>query len=192
MLARIWAEVLGVERVGVDDNFFALGGDSILSLQVVSAGAGSGALRVTPRQVFQYPTIGGAGGGGGQGVVGAGGARGGDGGGAADADSAVVFRAGSWRSRSTSIRRCWSVVASAARARASCEQVVGAPAAPPRRAEAAFPRGQPDGWEQEVTGWAERGRRGVRARGGWWAARRPTRAGVRLERVAARVRPVCI
>ena len=35
LLARIWADVLPVERVGVDDNFFDLGGDSILSTQVV-------------------------------------------------------------------------------------------------------------------------------------------------------------
>ncbi|MBL0804906.1 hypothetical protein G6539_33860, partial [Streptomyces albidoflavus] len=35
-LARIWSEVLGVERVGAQDNFFDLGGDSILSMQVVS------------------------------------------------------------------------------------------------------------------------------------------------------------
>jgi hypothetical protein len=35
-LARIWADVLGVERVGVEDNFFELSGDSILSIQVVS------------------------------------------------------------------------------------------------------------------------------------------------------------
>ncbi|WP_258187310.1 non-ribosomal peptide synthetase [Variovorax sp. WS11] len=35
-LAEIWQQVLGVERVGIDDNFFALGGDSILSLQVIS------------------------------------------------------------------------------------------------------------------------------------------------------------
>ncbi|MFQ3634162.1 amino acid adenylation domain-containing protein, partial [Roseiflexus sp.] len=35
-LAAIWAEVLGVARVGRTDNFFALGGDSILSIQVVA------------------------------------------------------------------------------------------------------------------------------------------------------------
>ncbi|HXO43037.1 MAG TPA: amino acid adenylation domain-containing protein, partial [Thermoanaerobaculia bacterium] len=35
-LAAIWAAVLRVERVGVDENFFELGGDSILTLQVVS------------------------------------------------------------------------------------------------------------------------------------------------------------
>ncbi len=38
-LAAIWADVLGRERVGVTDNFFALGGDSIVSIQVVSQSA---------------------------------------------------------------------------------------------------------------------------------------------------------
>ena len=35
LLAEIWAGVLGIEAVGVDDDFFALGGDSILSMQIV-------------------------------------------------------------------------------------------------------------------------------------------------------------
>jgi amino acid adenylation domain-containing protein/non-ribosomal peptide synthase protein (TIGR01720 family) len=35
-LAAIWRQVLGVERVGIADNFFEMGGDSILSLQVIS------------------------------------------------------------------------------------------------------------------------------------------------------------
>ena len=55
-LARIWAEVLQVDRVGVQDNFFDLGGDSILSLRVVARAAEAG-LQVTPRQVFDRPTV---------------------------------------------------------------------------------------------------------------------------------------
>ncbi|RYZ34328.1 MAG: amino acid adenylation domain-containing protein, partial [Myxococcaceae bacterium] len=55
-LAGVWARVLGVERVGVRENFFALGGDSILSIQVV-AKAGQAGLKVTPKQLFQNPTV---------------------------------------------------------------------------------------------------------------------------------------
>ncbi|RYZ39579.1 MAG: amino acid adenylation domain-containing protein, partial [Myxococcaceae bacterium] len=55
-LAGVWARVLGVARVGVRENFFALGGDSILSIQVV-AKAGQAGLKVTPKQLFQHPTV---------------------------------------------------------------------------------------------------------------------------------------
>ncbi|MFJ4323024.1 non-ribosomal peptide synthase/polyketide synthase [Streptomyces tricolor] len=55
-LAGIWAELLGVERVGVDDNFFMLGGDSILSIQVVSRARAAG-LTLTPRDLFRHPTV---------------------------------------------------------------------------------------------------------------------------------------
>ena len=37
MMAGIWQEVLKVEKVGVNDNFFDMGGDSITSLQVVDS-----------------------------------------------------------------------------------------------------------------------------------------------------------
>ncbi|MCP4664677.1 MAG: amino acid adenylation domain-containing protein, partial [bacterium] len=56
-LAGIWSRVLGVERVGVNDNFFELGGDSILSIQVVSRARQEG-LVLTPREVFEQPTLG--------------------------------------------------------------------------------------------------------------------------------------
>jgi non-ribosomal peptide synthase protein (TIGR01720 family) len=56
-LARIWADVLGMERVGVDDNFFQLGGDSILSIQVVSRARAAG-VTCTPLQIFQSRTLG--------------------------------------------------------------------------------------------------------------------------------------
>ncbi|NUS62644.1 MAG: amino acid adenylation domain-containing protein, partial [Saccharothrix sp.] len=55
-LARIWAEVLGAERIGVEDNFFAVGGDSILSIQLVSRARQAG-LRLTSRDVFRHQTI---------------------------------------------------------------------------------------------------------------------------------------
>ncbi|MGH2619079.1 MAG: amino acid adenylation domain-containing protein, partial [Anaerolineales bacterium] len=55
-LAKIWAEVLRVERVGIHDNFFELGGDSILSIQAVSQATQAG-FRLSPRQLFQRPTI---------------------------------------------------------------------------------------------------------------------------------------
>jgi amino acid adenylation domain-containing protein/non-ribosomal peptide synthase protein (TIGR01720 family) len=55
-LARIWADVLGVERVGVEDNFFELGGDSILSIQVVSR-ANQAGLHLTTKDVFSHQTI---------------------------------------------------------------------------------------------------------------------------------------
>ena len=56
MLCALFAEVLGVERVGIDDNFFALGGDSIMSIQLVSRARRAGLL-ITPRAVFQHPTV---------------------------------------------------------------------------------------------------------------------------------------
>jgi len=55
-LARCWAEVLRVDRVGIHDNFFSLGGDSILALQVLARAQEHG-IRLTPRQLFQHQTI---------------------------------------------------------------------------------------------------------------------------------------
>jgi amino acid adenylation domain-containing protein/non-ribosomal peptide synthase protein (TIGR01720 family) len=56
-LAGIWSQVLGVERVGIHDNFFsALGGDSILSIQII-ARANQAGLRLTPKQIFEHQTV---------------------------------------------------------------------------------------------------------------------------------------
>ncbi|WP_156333142.1 non-ribosomal peptide synthetase, partial [Pseudomonas sp. NBRC 111119] len=55
-LVEIWQEVLGIDQVGVSDNFFALGGDSIVSIQVVSRAREEG-LALSPKDLFQYPTI---------------------------------------------------------------------------------------------------------------------------------------
>jgi aryl carrier-like protein len=56
VLAGIWAELLGVERVGLDDHFFMLGGDSIVSIQVVSRARTAG-LALTPRDLFRHPIL---------------------------------------------------------------------------------------------------------------------------------------
>ena len=56
VLAAIWSAVLGLERIGVHDNFFALGGDSILSLRVVAM-AGERGLGVELADLFRHQTI---------------------------------------------------------------------------------------------------------------------------------------
>jgi amino acid adenylation domain-containing protein/non-ribosomal peptide synthase protein (TIGR01720 family) len=56
VLAGLFAEVLGLDRVGVHDNFFELGGDSIQSIQVVSRARAAGVV-ITPKQIFQYQTV---------------------------------------------------------------------------------------------------------------------------------------
>ncbi|MCV7236483.1 non-ribosomal peptide synthetase, partial [Mycolicibacterium celeriflavum] len=56
ILAGIYAQVLGVERVGVDDSFFELGGDSILSMQVVARARAAGVL-CRPRDIFVEKTV---------------------------------------------------------------------------------------------------------------------------------------
>ncbi|MCP4399890.1 MAG: amino acid adenylation domain-containing protein, partial [bacterium] len=56
VLATIWAELLGVERVGIYENFFELGGDSILSMQVIARAKQAG-LNLTPKQLFQHQTV---------------------------------------------------------------------------------------------------------------------------------------
>ncbi|MEV5243631.1 amino acid adenylation domain-containing protein, partial [Streptomyces cinnamoneus] len=56
LLCRLFAEVLGLEKVGIDDSFFALGGDSIISIQVVSRARREG-LQLTPRDIFRHRTV---------------------------------------------------------------------------------------------------------------------------------------
>lgn len=55
-LLKIWREVLRNDRIGVTDSFYALGGDSITSLQV-SARASAAGVRVTSRQILEEETI---------------------------------------------------------------------------------------------------------------------------------------
>ncbi|WP_432279952.1 amino acid adenylation domain-containing protein [Nocardia cyriacigeorgica] len=56
IIAEVFAEVLGVDQIGVDDSFFALGGDSILSIQLVSRAKARGVV-FTPRDVFERRSV---------------------------------------------------------------------------------------------------------------------------------------
>ena len=55
-LANIWSELLGVEKVGRQDNFFDLGGDSVVSIQIIMRARQAG-LQLTAKQVFEHQTI---------------------------------------------------------------------------------------------------------------------------------------
>lgn len=54
--AKIWSQVLHQASIGVHDNFFERGGDSIMALQVIMQAAKLN-LRITPNQLFEHPTI---------------------------------------------------------------------------------------------------------------------------------------
>ncbi|MER7763684.1 condensation domain-containing protein, partial [Streptomyces sp. NPDC097619] len=56
LLTEVWSEVLGVEKVGIHDNFFDLGGDSILSIQVVSRARQAG-LHLTSKLLFVHQSV---------------------------------------------------------------------------------------------------------------------------------------
>ncbi|MGB6071296.1 MAG: amino acid adenylation domain-containing protein, partial [Rhodococcus sp. (in: high G+C Gram-positive bacteria)] len=56
IIAEVFADVLGLDTVGVDDSFFALGGDSIVSIQLVSRAKARG-IQFGPRDVFERKTV---------------------------------------------------------------------------------------------------------------------------------------
>ncbi|MEH2375500.1 amino acid adenylation domain-containing protein [Nostoc sp.] len=56
-LARIWSQVLGVERIGVKDNFFDLGGHSLLATQVLSEINSAFGLDISIQMMFESPTV---------------------------------------------------------------------------------------------------------------------------------------
>ena len=63
LLAGIWAQVLGVDRVGATDSFFDLGGHSLLATQVISRIRGVFGVEVALAALFDQPTVAGPGGG---------------------------------------------------------------------------------------------------------------------------------
>ncbi|MBP2473365.1 amino acid adenylation domain-containing protein [Crossiella equi] len=55
-LAEIWGEVLNLPQVGVNDDYLSLGGDSILSIQIVARARQFG-IWLNPKQLFDHPTV---------------------------------------------------------------------------------------------------------------------------------------
>ncbi|MGA9771254.1 MAG: amino acid adenylation domain-containing protein [Blastocatellia bacterium] len=58
VLAGIWAEVLGVDKVGADDDFFRLGGDSLTAIRITSKIRKTFQMELLPRSLFEAPTVG--------------------------------------------------------------------------------------------------------------------------------------
>jgi aryl carrier-like protein len=55
-IARIWSEVLGIEKVGRNDNFFDLGGHSLLAVRMLERMRQAG-IRVDVRTIFASPVL---------------------------------------------------------------------------------------------------------------------------------------
>jgi len=55
-LAEVWQRVLGFDRIGVQDNFFDLGGDSVVAIQMIAQSTARG-LSLTTEQLFEHQTI---------------------------------------------------------------------------------------------------------------------------------------
>lgn len=57
MVAASWSQVLGIEQVGIHDNFFALGGYSLLATQVIGLLYASTQVELPLRSFFETPTV---------------------------------------------------------------------------------------------------------------------------------------
>ncbi|MCA9946738.1 MAG: hypothetical protein KC449_24825, partial [Anaerolineales bacterium] len=57
IVAKVWQDILGVEKVGVNDNFFDLGGHSLLATQVISRLKSSFKINLPLRTLFESPTV---------------------------------------------------------------------------------------------------------------------------------------
>jgi hypothetical protein len=56
VLTQIWSDLLGRDHIGLDEDFFQIGGDSVLSVGVAARAARAG-LAITPQDVLRYPTL---------------------------------------------------------------------------------------------------------------------------------------
>ncbi|MFF0370069.1 SDR family NAD(P)-dependent oxidoreductase [Micromonospora sp. NPDC005087] len=56
-IARVWQDALGVTRVGLDDDFFALGGNSLVAVQLIAAMRRATGVKLPMRSLFEIPTV---------------------------------------------------------------------------------------------------------------------------------------
>lgn len=56
-LVKIWTEILGIRGLGVEDNLFELGGDSLIAIQLLAKTKGIYGVDIKPADFFQNPTI---------------------------------------------------------------------------------------------------------------------------------------
>lgn len=56
-LAKLFAEVLGVDRVGIDDGFFELGGHSLLATRLISRARAEMGIEIPIRKIFDLPSV---------------------------------------------------------------------------------------------------------------------------------------
>ncbi|MDP9794190.1 acyl carrier protein [Catenuloplanes nepalensis] len=59
VVAKVWCELFGVPDVGADDDFYALGGHSMIAVQMASRLRAELGLRVPVRTILENPTVGG-------------------------------------------------------------------------------------------------------------------------------------
>ena len=56
-IADIWRNLLGVDAVGIHDNLFELGGDSLLGIQLLSRVRSAFGVALRPADFFRFPTV---------------------------------------------------------------------------------------------------------------------------------------
>src|SRR5262249_13487230 len=56
-LAAVWIKLLGIDRVGLNDNYFELGGDSLLATQLVSQVRSVFEVEIPLVELFRHPTL---------------------------------------------------------------------------------------------------------------------------------------
>lgn len=57
VLSRLWGESLGVAEVGIDDEFFAIGGSSLAAVQLIARIADRLTVRLSVADLFEYVTV---------------------------------------------------------------------------------------------------------------------------------------